>query len=117
MSGVTTPTLPDSLEDVTGASSASPREQSSPPTSPGTRSDPEDAKMDDGQDDQPKTASGDLRKADDNDDEDTEGMDMKARALTKLLQTSSVSLNVTFVVTTFNYFAWVRFSWQSCPIR
>ena len=26
-----------------------------------------------------------------NEDEDTEGMDMKARALTKLLQTSSVS--------------------------
>lgn len=91
MSGVTTPTtLPESLDEATtGASSAPSRQQSSPPTSPATKSEFEDVTME-GTEKDGKLEKTAVTEGEGDEDEDTEGMDMKARALTKLLQTSSV---------------------------
>lgn len=93
MSGVTTPTtLPESLEEATtGVSSAPSRQQSSPLTSPPAKTESEDVIMEEAEKEneleKPVVAEGEG-----DEDKDTEGMDMKARALTKLLQTSSVCL-------------------------
>ena len=92
MSGVTTP--------VTMADSLSTRQESSPPTSPATGSASsiqQDVKMVDEVDNEGNGVLGidgtpDIVEGGE-EEEDVEGMDMKARALTKLLQTSSVSWN------------------------
>lgn len=96
MSDVTTPTtLPDSLE-----SAATPaRQESSPPTSPATGSGSgsslkQDAKSGADEVEKNNAVSPEVPDGDVEEDEDTEGMDMKARALTKLLQTSSVSYGI-----------------------
>ncbi|PCH01990.1 SNF2-related [Penicillium occitanis (nom. inval.)] len=91
MSGVTTPTtLPESLEEATtGASSAPSRQQSSPPTSPAAKSESEDVIME-GAEEESELEKPVVAEGEGDEDEDTEGLDMKARALNKLLQTSSV---------------------------
>jgi ATP-dependent DNA helicase len=88
MSGVTTPVTMTESE-------LSARQESSPPTSPATGSASsvqQDVKMV-GTDEEKIDATPDIVGGDveDEDEDDTEGMDMKAKALTKLLQTSSVS--------------------------
>lgn len=118
MSGVTTPTtLPESLEEATtGASSAPSRQQSSPPTSPATKSESEDVTME-GAEKESELEKPIVAEGEGDEDEDTEGLDMKARALNKLLQTSSVGS----IDTLYKEFLWLtnvrRSSWPSCPIR